>query len=104
MGLKELRTLGNTAEQIADGVTYMNTIDNTTLGPQYDALLSRARTLTGNPEFMLEDLTDSQINNGLLEGRANAEDIAETRATLNALEVIVVAMRTVINTLPQVND
>lgn len=102
-GVFELRQLGDTADQIADGVTDINTINNT-LGPRYDSLLNKARTLTGNPIIMLADLTDAQINNGLLEGRGTAEDIAETKATIIAWEAIIVKVREVVVTLPDVNE
>jgi hypothetical protein len=104
MGVTELRKLGITANQIADGVSRLNSFNNETDGTVYDALLTRARTLTGNQELLLSDLTDAQINNGLLEGRGTVDDIAETKAYLNTLETTIVALRSKIDTLPQVND
>jgi len=103
MGIKNLRKLGNTADKIADGVTDINTVNNT-LGPRYDDLLSRARALTGNDQIMLVDLTDSQINNGLLEGRGTAEDIAESKAVLVAWEAVITKVREVAITLPDVDE
>ena len=103
MGVIELRRLGDTADQLADGVSDINTISNT-LGPRYNTLLNKARALTGDDGLLLAELTDAQINNGLLEGRGNAEDIAEAKATIIAWETITISVRSVIDTLPQVND
>ena len=103
MGVKELRKLGSTAEQLADGVEDINTINNT-LGPRYDALLDRARTLTSNPTLMLVDLTDAQINNGLLEGRGLQEDIDEAKVIIGSWERVTVAVRAEVAGLPDVNE
>lgn len=102
-GVFELRQLGDTADQIAQGIVDINRINNT-LGPRYDAMLLRARTLTGNPSLLLTDLTDNQINVGLLEGRGTAEDIAESKATIIAWEAVIVKVREVVVTLPDVNE
>lgn len=102
-GVVELRQLGDTADQIAQGVLDINKISNT-LGPRYDAMLLKARTLTGNDQLMLTELTDNQINVGLLEGRGTVEDIAETKATLIAWEAVIVKVREVVVTLPDVNE
>jgi len=102
-GVFELRQLGNTADKIASGVGDINSIHNT-LGPRYDSILALARTLTGNPTLLLADLTDNQINVGLLEGRGTPEDIAETKAILIAWEVVILAVRGVVDTLPSVNE
>ena len=92
MGVKELVKLGDVADEIAKSVTEIYSINNTQ-GNRYDALLSRARTLANNPTLLLADLTDAQINNGLLEGRGTSEDIAETRAAMVARENIIIKIR-----------
>lgn len=92
MGVKELVQLGDVADEIAKSVQELYSIDND-LGSRYDALLDKARTLTGNENLLLADLTDSQINNGLLEGRGIGNDVAETRAAMMARENMIIALR-----------
>ena len=102
-GVVELRQLGDTADQIAQGIVDINKINNT-LGPRYDAMLLKARTLTGNQSILLVDLTDNQINIGLLEGRGTAEDIAQTKTTIIGWEIVITTVRGVVVTLPDVNE
>ena len=103
MGVKNLKKLGKTAEQISDVIEDINSINNK-LGPRYDALIDRARTLTGNDNLLLADLSEDQINNGLLEGRGTENDITETKNTLIALENVITKIRTEAVTLPDVDE
>jgi hypothetical protein len=102
MGVSDLIKLGQTAKQLAGGISDINTINNVLI-PRYNSLLDKAKTLTGNPDILLSDLTDNQINVGLLDGRGTVNDIAEAKATIVAWEDIAIVVQTRVDTLPVVD-
>ena len=102
-GIVGMRQNGEVGDAMADSVLGINRINNT-LGPPYDAVLAKARALTGNASLMLADLTDSQINNGLLNGTATPVQIAEIKQVLISNERVIIAVRAEIGSLPAVNE
>ena len=60
-GIDGLQQNGVMGGKAADTVVEINTIDNSTIGLRYDALLAEARAKTGDENILLNDLTDNQV-------------------------------------------